>query len=163
MKHILVPQYHRANTLQWTRYLGQFGLDPLNNCSESKDYSMTCHLKLELSNAKVTKNTRACHHDNVEVIDYCHWQENNFCRLYYLIVSYGGQFFSNPHCAQCHGVPLNATKCAKNTGRKLYFLKILIFFMVSSAPYQCHHYAYKHSKNYSRCKKWQLFDKCLRG
>lgn len=115
MQHILLPKYHHSNSLKWTRLLGQFGIDPLNNCSESQSYSLQCSLELQLKNKP--KTTRPCHHANMEVIDYCPYQENHFCRLYQLIVSYQGRYYSNPHCAQCHGLALNATQCAKSRGK----------------------------------------------
>ena len=76
---------------------------------------------------------RPCHHDNIEVIDYCHHTEKNFCSLYSLTVNHQGKFYSNPHCAQCHGISLNATTCAKRgktllqglLGKMFNFLSIL--------------------------------------
>ena len=48
-KHILLPEFHQPNSLTWTRMLGPFGLDKMNNCSErSFHYSLTCRLHLYL-------------------------------------------------------------------------------------------------------------------
>ena len=110
-KDILLPKFHHPNTLTWTRLLGQFGVHPLNSCSKSHHYSLTCRLNLLLK--EDPKPYRPCHHDNIEVIDYCPHLEKNFCNLYYLTVYHQGRFYSNPHCAQCHGISLNATTCAQ--------------------------------------------------
>ncbi len=126
MKHILLPQFHNSNSLSWTRLLGKFGVDPLNNCSESQSYSLTCTLKLQLKGKLNKSMIRPCHHDNVQVINYCPSQENNFCRLYSLTVYHEGRFFSNPHCASCHGVAFNATKCAEKGKTSSTFVRLSI-------------------------------------
>ena len=78
-----------------------------------QSYALTCDMRIYLRD-EVPKQVRTCHLDNVEVIDYCPGNQNNFCKLYYLTVYHYGRYYSNPHCAQCHGISLNATTCTSS-------------------------------------------------
>eukprot|EP00093_Oithona_nana_P013288 13288.XXX_936882_940044_1 [CDS] Oithona nana genome sequencing. len=109
--HILLPEFHLKNTLTWTRLLGQFGKDPLNNCSESQSYSLSCKLSLDFDVLDVQPQIRSCS-ATYDIIDSCPDGVYDFCQLYYLNVNYQGKTYSNPHCAQCHGIPLNTTQCS---------------------------------------------------
>ena len=90
---------------------GQFGKDPLNNCSESQSYSLSCKLSLDFDVLDVQPQIRSCS-ATYDIIDSCPDGVYDFCQLYYLTVNYQGKTYSNPHCAQCHGIPLNTTQCS---------------------------------------------------
>ena len=51
-----------------------------------------------------------------EVVDDCPNENMNYCKLYGLTVvdPETGLLYSNPHCAQCNGIAMNATKCSLN-------------------------------------------------
>ena len=107
----MLPKYYQPKKLKWTRYLGHFGYDPLNNCSKfSFDYSMTCQLKLQMMSLPKTRKCRV-KMQSQNIIDTCAKSNNAYiCRLYRFPVRYDGKLYSNPHCALCNGININATQ-----------------------------------------------------
>ena len=106
-------------TLKWTRYLGYSSInpalnylpyDPLNNCSQSLAYSLTCQLNLQLESLP---KARHCQTQSKRIIDDCSLNTNAYiCRLYRMTVSYNGRIYANPHCAECNGIQMNTTQCS---------------------------------------------------
>jgi len=106
-------------TLKWTRYLGYSSInpalnylpyDPLNNCSQSLAYSLTCQLNLQLESLP---KARHCQTQSKRIIDDCSLNTNAYiCRLYRMTVSHNGRIYANPHCAECNGIQMNTTKCS---------------------------------------------------
>ena len=127
-KDIMLPKYYQPKKLKWTRYLGHFGYDPLNNCSKfSFDYSMTCQLKLQMMSLPKTRKCRV-KMQSQNIIDTCAKSNNAYiCRLYRFPVRYDGKLYSNPHCALCNGININATQyigMCYTTGCKLKQLNL---------------------------------------
>ena len=119
LRDILKPDYYTPKTLKWTRYLGYSSInpalkylpyDPMNNCSQSMAYSLTCQLNLQM---KSLPKARHCQTQSKRIIDDCSLNTNAYiCRLYRMAVSYNGYIYANPHCAECNGIQMNTTQCS---------------------------------------------------